>query len=188
MRRANACGSASRTFSKTSRPAAASRFARSSEASWASAGPPRRNARPTAALATGATSLRIVTPAGARTSTVGAGSPKIPVSLWRSGRVPAEFEARSGKLIRTRDLLGLRTDIVGVVSERSNAYRLSFDAGRAVPINSASTFADGIAVRVPDEQGVAMINSGACAIVEVSDDEIATAIRTFHEDTHNLAE
>ena len=91
-------------------------------------------------------------------------------------------------LIRTRDLLGLRTDIVGVVAARSNAYRLSFDAGRAVPINSASTFADGIAVRVPDEQGVAMINSGACAIVEVSDDEIASAIRTFHEDTHNLAE
>ena len=75
-----------------------------------------------------------------------------------------------------------------MVAERSNAYRLSFDAGRAVPINSASTFADGIAVRVPDEQGVAMINSGACAIVEVSDDEIASAIRTFHEDTHNLAE
>src|SRR5215204_3610083 len=37
-------------------------------------------------------------------------------------------------------------------------------------------------------RGVAMINSGACAIVEVSDDEIASAIRTFHEDTHNLAE
>ena len=44
VRRANACGSASRTFSKTSRPAAASRFARSDEASWANARPPRRNA------------------------------------------------------------------------------------------------------------------------------------------------
>ena len=47
----------------------------------------------------GATSLRIVAPAGARTSTVGTGSPKIPVSLWRSGRVPAEFEARSGRSV-----------------------------------------------------------------------------------------
>jgi len=64
-------------------------------------------------------------------------------------------------LIRTRDLLGLRTDIVGVVSSLSNAYRLSFDAGRVVPINSASTFADGIAVRVPDENAVAVIRSGA---------------------------
>ena len=91
-------------------------------------------------------------------------------------------------LIGPATSLGLRTDIVGVVSKRSNAYRLSFDAGRAVPINSASTFADGIAVRVPDELGVAMINAGAGAVVEVSDDEIASAIRTLHEDTHNLAE
>ena len=83
--------SASRTFSKTSRPAAASRFARSSEASWASAGPPRRNARPTTALATVAASLRIVTPAAARTSIAAAGSPEIPVSLWRRGRVWPEL-------------------------------------------------------------------------------------------------
>src|SRR5215203_5206404 len=59
-------------------------------------------------------------------------------------------------LIRTRDLLGLKTDVVGVVSNLSNAYRLSFDAGRVVPINSASTFADGIAVRVPDADAVAI--------------------------------
>ncbi|MFL5080329.1 MAG: threonine dehydratase [Microvirga sp.] len=91
-------------------------------------------------------------------------------------------------LIRTRDLLGLKTDVVGVVSNLSNAYRLSFDAGRVVSINSASTFADGIAVRVPDPDAVAMIRSGARAVVEVSDHDIATAIRTYHEDTHNLAE
>jgi threonine dehydratase len=91
-------------------------------------------------------------------------------------------------LIRTRDLLGLKTDVVGVVSNLSNAYRLSFDAGRVVSINSASTFADGIAVRVPDPDAVAMIHSGARAVIEVSDHDIATAIRTYHEDTHNLAE
>jgi threonine dehydratase len=91
-------------------------------------------------------------------------------------------------LIRTRDLLGLKTDVVGVVSNLSNAYRLSFDAGRVVPINSASTFADGIAVRVPDPDAVAIIHSGARAVIEVSDHDIATAIRIYHEDTHNLAE
>ena len=53
-------------------------------------------------------------------------------------------------LIATRDAMGLATRIVGVVAERANAYRLSFDAGRVVPVNSVSTFADGIAVRVPD--------------------------------------
>jgi threonine dehydratase len=91
-------------------------------------------------------------------------------------------------LIHTRDLLGLRTEIVGVVSNHANAYRLSFDAGRVIPTNSASTFADGIAVRVPDEHALAVIRSGASAIVEVSDDEIASAICSYHEDTHNLAE
>ena len=39
-------------------------------------------------------------------------------------------------LIRTRDLLGLRTEIVGVVPERANAYRLSWEAGRVVPVNA----------------------------------------------------
>jgi threonine dehydratase len=91
-------------------------------------------------------------------------------------------------LIRTRDLLGLKADIVGVVSSLSNAYRLSFEAGRVVPINSASTFADGIAVRVPDEEALAVIRAGARTVIEVSDEEIASAIRTYHEDTHNLAE
>jgi threonine dehydratase len=91
-------------------------------------------------------------------------------------------------LIRTRDLLGLATEIVGVVSEQANAYRLSFDRGHAVATNSAATFADGMAVRVPDPQALVIIRAGAARIVEVSDDEVAAAIRVLHEDTHNLAE
>jgi threonine dehydratase len=69
-------------------------------------------------------------------------------------------------LIRTRDLLGLRTDIVGVVSDRANSYQLSFEAGTVVPTNSAPTFADGVAVRVPDEHAFQVIRSGAAAIIE----------------------
>jgi threonine dehydratase len=91
-------------------------------------------------------------------------------------------------LIRTRDLFGLTTDIVGVVPQQANAYRLSFDAARVVPVNEVSTFADGTAVRVPDEAALAMIRAGAARIVEVSEDAVAEAIRTYHEDTHNLAE
>jgi threonine dehydratase len=91
-------------------------------------------------------------------------------------------------LIRTRDLLGLRTEIVGVVPERANAYRLSWEAGRVVPVNAVSTFADGAAVRVPDERALKLIRQGAARIVEVGEEEIAEAIRVLHEDTHNLAE
>jgi threonine dehydratase len=57
-----------------------------------------------------------------------------------------------------------------------------------VSINRVSTFADGAAVRVPDETAFAQIRAGAARIVEVGEDEIAQAIRTYHEDTHNLAE
>lgn len=91
-------------------------------------------------------------------------------------------------LIGTRDLLGLRTEIIGVVPGNANAYRLSLDAGRVVPVNQVTTFADGAAVRVPDETAFARIKAGAARIVEVSEDEIAQAIRVYHEDTHNLAE
>jgi threonine dehydratase len=91
-------------------------------------------------------------------------------------------------LIRTRDLLGLKTEIVGVVPQQANAYRLSFDAGRVVPVNQVATFADGAAVRVPDETAFALIQAGAARIVEVAEDEIAQAIGIYHEDTHNLAE
>jgi threonine dehydratase len=90
--------------------------------------------------------------------------------------------------LRVRDLFGLRTEIVGVVAARANAYRLSFESGRVVATNAAATFADGMAVRVPDADALAMIRAGVARIVEVSDDEIAAAIRMLHEDTHNLAE
>src|SRR5918997_1425092 len=91
-------------------------------------------------------------------------------------------------LIRTRDILGLKTEIVGVVPQQANSYRLSFDAGRVVPVNQVATFADGAAVRVPVETAFALIKAGAARIVEVAEDDIAQAVRIYHEDTHNLAE
>jgi threonine dehydratase len=91
-------------------------------------------------------------------------------------------------LIGVRDALGLETRIVGVVSDRANTYRLSFEAGRMVPTNSARTFADGVAVRAPDAAALEIIRNGAERIVEVSDEEIAEAIRVLFSDTHTLAE
>jgi len=92
------------------------------------------------------------------------------------------------ELIGTRDALGLKTKIVGVVSEAANAYFRSFTAGRVVETNSAFTFADGMAVRVPDPIALEVIRKGAERVVEVSDDEIAEAIRNIYTATHNCAE
>ncbi|WP_119269179.1 threonine dehydratase [Taklimakanibacter deserti] len=91
-------------------------------------------------------------------------------------------------VIAMRDLLGLKTKVIGVVAERANAYRLSYDAQRTVPTNSALSFADGMAVRVPHPDAVAMINRGAERIVEVGEDEIADAMRLLYRTTHNVAE
>ncbi|MGE5513446.1 MAG: threonine dehydratase [Bacteroidota bacterium] len=91
-------------------------------------------------------------------------------------------------LIAARDLLGLKTQIIGVVAENAPCIALSFEAGKPVPTNSARTFADGMACRVPNADALEMILRGAARIVRVSEDAIADAIRIYYEDTHNLVE
>ena len=90
--------------------------------------------------------------------------------------------------ILARDLLGLKTEIVGVQSVGAPSYALSFAAGRVVETNSADTKADGVATRVPDPTALAIILKGASRMVTVTDDEVADAIRAYWTDTHNLAE
>jgi threonine dehydratase len=90
--------------------------------------------------------------------------------------------------IRTRDLMGLRTEIIGVQSAGAPAYALSFGQRRVVDINRADTHADGMATRQPDAEALAIILEGASRIVTVDDAEIAEAIRAYWTDTHNLAE
>jgi threonine dehydratase len=52
-------------------------------------------------------------------------------------------------LIQARNLLGLRTEIVGVVSSAADAFAQSFEQGRIVTTASANTFADGMAPGPP---------------------------------------
>ncbi len=90
--------------------------------------------------------------------------------------------------ILARDLLGLKTEIVGVQSTEAPSYALSFAAGTVVTTASNKTLADGMATRVPDADALAIIRKGASRIVQVTDDEVGAAIRAFWTDTHNLAE
>jgi threonine dehydratase len=91
-------------------------------------------------------------------------------------------------VIAVRDLLGLRTEVVGVVAENAPAFARSMEAGHPVPTNSARTFADGVATRDPQPEPFEIIQRGAARIVAVSEDEIADAIRLYYTATHNLAE
>ncbi|SHH87657.1 threonine dehydratase [Bradyrhizobium erythrophlei] len=90
--------------------------------------------------------------------------------------------------ILARDLLGLTTEIVGVQSTEAPSYALSFAAGTVVTTETSNTLADGMATRVPDPDALAIIRKGASRIVQVTDGEVAAAIRAYWTDTHNLAE
>ena len=89
--------------------------------------------------------------------------------------------------ILARDLLGLKTEIVGVQSTEAPSYALSFAAGTVVKTNSSNTLADGMATRVPDPEALEIIRKGASRIVQVTDDEVGHAVRAYWTDTHNLA-
>ncbi len=91
-------------------------------------------------------------------------------------------------LIQTRDLLGLKTDIVGVVAARAPAMARSVAAGQVVATDAADTFADGIACRVPMPEPLEVIRRGAAGVVEVGEDAIAEAMRVLYSETHNVAE
>jgi threonine dehydratase len=91
-------------------------------------------------------------------------------------------------LMTIRDLLGLDTEIVGVVSENAPATALSYAAGKPVSTETANTLIDGVATRVPDPTAIDLIVSGAARIVEISDQQCADAVRLIMRCTHHLVE
>ncbi len=91
-------------------------------------------------------------------------------------------------LISARDALGFATRIVGVVSTRANAYAQSFAARTPIATASADTLADGMAVRVPVPAALDVILRGAERIVEVTDEQVASAMRIYFDDIHQVAE
>jgi len=90
--------------------------------------------------------------------------------------------------IAVRDALGLATRIVGVVSSEAQAAKTSVDSGHLVSTETAATMADGIAVREPVPEALAIYATGAERIVTVTDDEVCEAMRVYFQDTHNVAE
>ena len=90
--------------------------------------------------------------------------------------------------IAARDALGLRTEIIGVVSAGAPAYRLSLEAGRPVSHDVTTLVADGMACRTPVPEALAIIAAGVARVVSVTDDEVKAAMCAMFADTHNVAE
>jgi threonine dehydratase len=102
--------------------------------------------------------------------------------------VPVGMGSGINALIAVRDLLGLDTQIVGVVAELAPAAQLSFERGEVVTTERARTFVDGVATRSPDPAAVAGMLAGAARIVTVADAATAEAMRVVYRTTHNVAE
>jgi threonine dehydratase len=90
--------------------------------------------------------------------------------------------------IPVRDLLGVGTEVVGVVADRAPAHALSFEAGRAVSTPQADTFVDGVATRTPVPEAVAVMVEGAARFVRVSEEAAVQAMRTLWQTTHQMPE
>jgi threonine dehydratase len=87
-----------------------------------------------------------------------------------------------------RNALSLQTEIVGVVSAASPSYALSFAQRKVVAAPSSTRIADGLACRVPNAMAMEGIWENVARIVEVTDEQIAEAMRIYYEDTHNVVE
>jgi threonine dehydratase len=87
-----------------------------------------------------------------------------------------------------RYALGLATEIVGVVAAESPSYALSFRQREIVEAPSRTAISDGQSCRTPNLQAMEIIWENVTRIIEVSDAEIAEAMRIYYQDTHNLAE
>lgn len=87
-----------------------------------------------------------------------------------------------------RQALALPTEIIGVVSSASPSYALSFAEKRIVEAPANTLLADGLACRVPAPEAMEIIWSEVARVVQVSDAEVANAMRCYFQDTHNIAE
>jgi threonine dehydratase len=87
-----------------------------------------------------------------------------------------------------REALGVKTEIVGVVSAHARAYYESFLRREVVVSPARTRLADGMAVPAPDARAVELMCAHVSRVVMVNDDEVAEAMRAVFDDTHNVAE
>ena len=91
-------------------------------------------------------------------------------------------------MMAAREALGHKAKIVGVVSAHARAYAKSFAAKKPVESPVNTRLADGIACSTTDPEALELILAGVDRIIEVTDAEIAEAMRTIFECTHNVSE
>ena len=87
-----------------------------------------------------------------------------------------------------RNAYSPRTKIVGVVSAHARTYAKSFAAREVIESPVETKLGDGMACRRADAGALAIMLANVSRIVEVTDSELAAAMRDIFAKTHNVAE
>jgi threonine dehydratase len=87
-----------------------------------------------------------------------------------------------------RNGLGLKTRLVGVVSEHAPTYALSIAKRQIVESPAQAVIADGLSCRRGNESALQVMLENIDHVVRVSDAEVASAMRALFTDTHNVVE
>ena len=91
-------------------------------------------------------------------------------------------------VIAARDALGLKTEIVGVVSTHAPAYARSLASGSLISVPVTTVLGDGMSCRTPVADALDAMRGRIARVVEVTDAQLADAMRALFSDTHNVAE
>jgi len=90
--------------------------------------------------------------------------------------------------VAVRNGMGLKTKLVGVVSEHALCYAESFAQRRVVEAPVTTQIADGMACRKPDADALAVLLENVDHMVRVNDGEVEASMRHMFTDTHNVVE
>ena len=107
--------------------------------------------------------------------------------------VPIGLGSGACGVLAAKAALGATADVVGVVSAHAPAYARSLASGRLESHAATTVLADGMACRTPVADALALLRGegggpALARVVEVTDAEVAGAMRALFEDTHNAAE
>ena len=102
--------------------------------------------------------------------------------------VPIGMGSGAAAAIQAKLALGHRAEIVGVVSAHATSYADSIAAGLVLAAPVTTRLADGMACRMADPAALSVLAPHLARIVQVTDAEVADAMRHLYADTHNVAE
>jgi len=102
--------------------------------------------------------------------------------------VPIGMGSGSSAASAVRNGLGLKTKLVGVVSELAPTYARSFEARQCVEVLTTTKLADGLACRKPDAGALEILLANLDRVLTVSEAQVGEAMRIYFTDTHNVVE